>query len=78
MAEKRALVQPPAVQINTRRITAIGTAVWFVAFIGLLPFYGWLGRHDHRIWLWTCLAGWLLGILGYSIMLRHRSGGRTI
>jgi hypothetical protein len=78
MADKRALVQPPAVQINARRIVAIGTALWFAAFVVLLPFYGWLGRHDHRVWLWTCLAGWILGLVGYSIMRRHRAEGRTI
>ncbi len=52
--------------------------MWFVAFVVLLPFWGWLGRHDHRIWLWTALAGTILGVLGYSIMMRHRSIGRTI
>jgi hypothetical protein len=78
MPEQRTLVQPPAVVMNTRRIVAAGTAGWFMAFIVLLPFYGWLGRHDHRIWLWTCLAGWLLGLVGYAIMLRHRGMGRTI
>ena len=50
----------------------------FVAFVALLPFYGWLGDHGHRIWLWTCLAGWILGLMGYSIMARHRDEGRTI
>jgi hypothetical protein len=78
MSDERRLVQPPAVVMNTRRIVAVGTAVWFVAFVALLPFYGWLGRHDHRIWLWTCLAGWLLGLAGYAIMLRHRGMGRTV
>ncbi len=78
MAEERKLVQPPAVQINARRIVAVGIAIWFVAFVALLPFYGWLGRHGHRIWLWTCLAGWILGLVGYSIMSRHRAAGRTI
>jgi hypothetical protein len=78
MAEPHPRVQPPAVQINARRIVAVGTAVWFVAFVVLLPFWSWLGRHDHRIWLWTCLAGWLLGLVGYAIMLRHRGLGRTI
>jgi hypothetical protein len=34
---KPALVTPPAVQINTRRIVLIGTAIWFVAFLALLP-----------------------------------------
>lgn len=78
MPEQRRLVQPPPVQMNARRLVAIGTILWFVAFVVLLPLYGWLGRHDHRIWLWTCLAGWILGILGWSIMMRHRSMGRTI
>lgn len=78
MASQRRLVQPAPVQMNARRIVAVGTLVWFIAFAVLLPFYGWLGRHDHRIWLWTCLAGGLLGILGWSIMMRHRSLGRTI
>jgi hypothetical protein len=75
---ERELVTPPAVQINTRRIVLIGTVLWFVAFVALLPFYGWLGRHDHRIWLWTCLAGWLLGLVGSALMLRHRRLGRTL
>jgi hypothetical protein len=78
MSDERVLVQPPAVVMNTRRLVAVGTGLWFVAFVALLPFWGWLGRHDHRIWLWTCLAGWLLGLAGYSIMVRHRGMGRTI
>jgi hypothetical protein len=72
------LVQPPAVQINTRRIVAIGTGLWLLAFVALLPCYSWLGHHHHRIWLWTALAGWLLGLLGYALVSRHRRGGRTI
>jgi hypothetical protein len=72
------LVTPPPVQINARRIVAAGTLLWFVAFVALLPFYDWLGDHSHRIWLWTCLAGWILGLLGLAIMLRHRKAGRTI
>lgn len=75
---ERVLVTPPAVQINTRRIVWIGTAIWFAGFAALLPFYGWLGRHDHRIWLWTCLAGWVLGLIGSTLMLRHRRMGRTV
>jgi hypothetical protein len=74
---KRGLVQPPAVQINSRRIILLGTALFAAGFLVLLPFYGWLGRNDHRIWLWTCLAGALLGVLGYAIMRRHHGQGRT-
>jgi MFS family permease len=72
------LVTPPAVQVNARRIVAVGTALWFVAFVVQLPFYGWLGDHHHRIWLWTCLAGWVLGLVGLALMSRHRRAGRTI
>jgi hypothetical protein len=78
MSGDRHLIQPPAVQMNVRRIVEVGTALWFVAFVVLLPFYSALGRHHHRIWLWTCLAGWILGLLGYAIMRRHRRAGRTL
>lgn len=72
------LVQPPPVQMNARRIVVLGTALWFVAFVVLLPFYGWLGDHGHRIWLWTSLSGFLLGFVGYALMGRHRRMGRTL
>lgn len=75
---QRELVQPPAVQMNTGRIVAVGTALFFLTFVALLPFYGWLGDHHHRSWLWTALAGGVLGIIGWSIMLRHRRLGRTL
>ncbi len=64
-------------QVDTRRIVLIATTIWFLAFVGLLPFYGWLGRHDHRIWLWTSLAGGLLGLLGLLLVRKHRGEGRT-
>ena len=67
---------PAPVQVDSRRIVLIGTAIWFLAFVALLPFYGWLGRHDHRIWLWTCLAGWLLGLVGLLLVRKHRGAGR--
>jgi MFS family permease len=78
-ADRRAgLVQPPPVQMNARRIVVLGTALWFAAFVVLLPFYGWLGDHGHRIWLWTSLSGFLLGFVGYALMARHRRMGRTL
>ncbi|HSY16578.1 MAG TPA: DUF2530 domain-containing protein, partial [Jatrophihabitantaceae bacterium] len=59
--------EPPAppiepIQVNSRPIVVVGTAIWFVMFVVLLPFYGTLGTHHHRVWLWTSLAGWLLGL----------------
>jgi MFS family permease len=64
--------------MNTGRIVKVGTVLFFVAFVALLPFYGWLGDHHHRVWLWTALAGWVLGLIGFAIMVRHRREGRTL
>jgi hypothetical protein len=72
------LVTPPPAPVNSRLVVTIGTILWFVAFVVLLPFYGWLGEHGHRVWLWTCLAGWVLGLLGLALMSRHRKAGRTL
>jgi Protein of unknown function (DUF2530) len=77
MSDKRHLVRPPAVEVHARRVVLIGTAMWFVAFVALAPFYVWLGQHDHRDWLWTCLAGWLLGLCGAALMNKHRDDGRV-
>ncbi|MFB7737727.1 DUF2530 domain-containing protein [Streptomyces sp. NPDC056112] len=41
-----------------------GTIVWFVLFLVQLPFYGWFHDHGHTWWLWTCLAGGGLGLIG--------------
>jgi hypothetical protein len=71
------LTTPPAVRMHTQRIVTVGTALWFVGFVVLLPFYSRLGAHHHRVWLWTCLAGGVLGLVGSALMVRHRREGRT-
>lgn len=48
-----------------------GTIVWFVLFLGQLPFYGWYADHDRLLWIWTCLAGGGLGLLGTWIVRRR-------
>jgi hypothetical protein len=74
MAERK---RPTAVQTDPRPIVVVGTALFFIGFVVLLPFYSWLGTHHHRVWLWTCLAGWLLGLVGWTLMRKHRREGRT-
>jgi hypothetical protein len=49
----------------------VGTAAWAVAGLVLLGFRGWLADHGHTGWLWTCLAGVLLGLVGTAFMIRH-------
>ncbi len=41
-----------------------GTILWFALFLVQLPFYGWFEDHGHLWWLWTCLAGGGLGLIG--------------
>lgn len=77
MTKKELKTPPEPVQVDSRRVVLIGTVSWFVAFVALLPFYDWLGRHGHRIWLWTCLAGWILGLVGLVLVRKHRGEGRT-
>jgi hypothetical protein len=63
--------------VNSARIVFVGTAFWAIGFVALLPFYTELGRHHHRVWLWTCLAGVGVGLFAYILTRRHKAAGRT-
>ncbi|MGH3330950.1 MAG: DUF2530 domain-containing protein, partial [Nocardioidaceae bacterium] len=54
------------------RTIAVGTALWLVAFVLLLPFHDRLEATDRIWWLWTCVAGFGLGILGWDYCRRRR------
>ena len=72
-----ALRTPPTpLRVDARRVVAAGTALWFAAAVVLVPFWGRLGRTDHRIWLWTSLTGGVLGLFGLLLMSRHQGQGR--
>ncbi|MET8980701.1 DUF2530 domain-containing protein [Streptomyces sp. NPDC004539] len=49
----------------------VGTILWFVLFLVQLPFYGWYDDHGHAWWVWTCLAGTGLGLLGVWLVRRR-------
>jgi hypothetical protein len=59
---------PPALEVNTFALVALGEALWVVAFLVLLPF-----REGRGLWLQTCAAGFGLGLLGLFLS-RHRRG----
>lgn len=65
----------PARWVDMRPVVLTGTSLWFVAWCVLLVYrYG-----DHvvtGIWLSTCLAGWLLGLIGTAIMYWQRAAAR--
>lgn len=45
------------------KTTKIGTAAFAVALILCLAFNQKLAEHDTQWWIWTCVAGIILGIL---------------
>lgn len=57
------------------RTVAVGTALWALAFVLLLPFYGRLEESGRLWWLWTCVAGFGLGIIGWDYCRRRRRRG---
>lgn len=58
-----------------RPVLWLGTALWFIAFVVLLV--AQLGFHvNSSEWLWTCLAGWLLGLAGLAIVASQRAAAR--
>ncbi len=66
----------PPVRTGLWAIAIPGMAVWLLGFIVLLFFIPELQANDAMVWLWTCLSGFLLGIIGLSIYLWQRSAAR--
>jgi hypothetical protein len=67
---------PEPLEADTVRIVVVGTALWFAGFLVLLPLRGRLAEDGNEIWLWTCLAGGLLGLLGLLLAVRARTASR--
>ncbi len=55
------------------RTVAVGAALWLLAFVLLLPFSSRLAETDREWWLWTCLAGFGLGVIGWDYCRRRRN-----
>lgn len=53
----------------------IGTALWFVASVGLLAAH-LLGDRPLDELFWTTVAGWLGGLLGCALFLWQRAAAR--
>jgi hypothetical protein len=50
-----------------------GIAVWAIVGLVVLVFF----REGREDWLWTCLAGFLLGFPGLAVMIRHDANRRA-
>jgi hypothetical protein len=58
--------------LDLGRLFWIGTIVWVVGLIALLPFSGALADAGRTWWIWCCLAGAGIGLLGWE-MIRWRT-----
>lgn len=71
---KRTYVVAPVdpLDVDGVRTLEVGTGLWLLGFIALLPFYGRLSEDGHLWWLWTCMAGFGLGLFGLEFCRRRR------
>jgi Protein of unknown function (DUF2530) len=67
---------PPPKLLETTKVAAVGTSVWFLLWAALLVAHLAVGR-PVDIWFETTLCGWLLGLVGYSIFRWQRWAART-
>jgi hypothetical protein len=63
---------PPPLAVDEIKPVIVGTALFAVAFIVLLPFSATLRADGHMWWLGACAAGFGLGLVGIWHLRRRR------
>jgi hypothetical protein len=58
--------------VDAVRTVQVGTALWVVALIGALVFREALDEAGRESWIWVCVAGVLLGLLGIAVTTNRR------
>jgi hypothetical protein len=58
--------------VDGTRTVAVGSLLFLVAFVLLLPFHERLEDAGRTWWLWTCLAGFGLGVIGWDYCRRRK------
>lgn len=69
--------RPPAEQVDAQPVVLAGTVAFGVASAVLAVLAGRLADDGHLGWLWTAVAGTVLGLVGLLVMRRHRREGRA-
>lgn len=62
---------PEPLDVDSTTVIVAGTVLWFGA-LAVLLFTSDLGDDGDARWVWTCLAGGVLGLLGLALSLRQR------
>jgi hypothetical protein len=66
------VAQVEPLDVDGTRTVGVGSLLWLVALVALLPFYGTLESSGRLWWLWTCLAGFGWGMVGLEYCRRRR------
>ncbi len=66
------VAQVEPLDVDGIRTVGIGSVLWLVALLALLPFYSTLESNGRLWWLWTCLAGFGFGMVGLEYCRRRR------
>jgi hypothetical protein len=73
MTPREARVSPQPVESDGVRIVVVGTVLWVVALGVLLVFHDRLSDNGRGWWIWVCVAGAGLGLIGIPYMRRYQS-----
>lgn len=71
---KVAEVEP--MDVDGVRTMTVGTIIWGVVAIALLPFLGNLESTGRTWWMWTAIAGFGLGLIGLEYCRRRKNALR--
>jgi Protein of unknown function (DUF2530) len=66
------VAQVEPLDVDGTRTVGVGSLLWLVALVALLPFYSTLESSGRLWWLWTCLAGFGWGMVGLEYCRRRR------
>jgi drug/metabolite transporter (DMT)-like permease len=75
MARQRAARRPDPQpkEYPAEHVITAGIGLWLLAFLVLVIFFRHdLSRHHTTYWLWICLTGVGLGIVGYPLVRRRK------
>jgi len=64
--------QVAPLDVDAVRTVQIGTALWAIALVATLIFREQLQDDGREWWVWTCVAGVILGSMGVVITTRRR------
>lgn len=74
MARRPTRPTPEPLDVDAVSVVTGGTVLWGVAALVLATFgRGWLEDHDDWWWIWTCVAGFVLGLAGIAFVRRRRT-----